>query len=179
MEETLYEIYTDDSGGFSVGTVFCENESDIVFRGVDEEGKISAYFAVPRRQIAGMRKNTAYLEMIRRFMYYAEEHSYSRWFTLPELVLDPRRPLMGQILSLACDTGEIVTVGIADREDDLYGYVEDVSRGRIMLRCVDPLSGTDLAQVQCRIRDMDFLEYGSVFNRLLKYAREDKNVRKI
>lgn len=177
MDETLYEIYTDDSGGFSVATIFCENESDVVFRGIDEEGKISAYFVVPRRQIAEMRKNTAYLGMIRRFMHYAEEHPYSGWFTLPELTLNPQRPLMGQILSLASDTGEIVTVGITDREDDLYGYVEDVSRGRILLRCVDPLSGVDLTQIQCRIRDVEFLEYGSVFNRLLKYARGDKSSR--
>lgn len=172
MNETLYEIYTDDSGSFSVGTIFCENESDVVFRGIDEEGKISAYFAVPRKQIAAMERDTAYLGLIHSFMSYAQEHPYSSWFTLPELALNPEKPLMGQILNLAQERREIVTTGVRGEENDLYGYVEDISRGRILLSCVDPASGEDLTQVQCRIRDVEFLEYGSIFNRLLRYANK-------
>lgn len=172
MTDTLYEIYTDTSDSFSVGTIVAENESDVVFRGIDEEGKISAYYAVPRTQIVQMQQNTDYLGMIRKFMQYGEEHPYSRWFRLPDLPLHPEKPLLTQILNLAKKRGEIVTVGVRDEEDYLCGYVEDVSKGKILLRCVDSLTGADLPQVLCRIRDLKFVEYGSVFNTLLQYANE-------
>ena len=38
MEDRIYEIYTDDSGAFTVGRVVARNDDDIVFMGIDEEG---------------------------------------------------------------------------------------------------------------------------------------------
>ena len=51
MTNTLYEIYTDDSGAFTVGSIFMENDDDIVIRGIDEEGKASAYYALPKKTV--------------------------------------------------------------------------------------------------------------------------------
>ena len=39
MTDTIYEIYTDDSGAFTVGSVVAENDEDMVIMGIDEEGK--------------------------------------------------------------------------------------------------------------------------------------------
>ena len=68
MTEQLYEIYTDDSGAFTVGQIVVQNDDDIVFKGVDEEGKISAYYALPRKSIVEMVTDTPYLAKIRKYM---------------------------------------------------------------------------------------------------------------
>ena len=71
MAEKIYEIYTDDSGSFTVGSIAAQNDEDIVIRGVDEEGKISAYYALPVKTITEMISDTPYLNKISRYMEYA------------------------------------------------------------------------------------------------------------
>ena len=68
MQDRIYEIYTDDSGAFSVGFIYAENSDDIVFKGIDEEGKISAYYAMPRRMVREMIPDTPYLQKVRKYM---------------------------------------------------------------------------------------------------------------
>ena len=153
MAEKIYEIYTDDSGSFTVGSIAAQNDEDIVIRGVDEEGKISAYYALPVKTITEMISDTPYLNKISRYMEYAEQHPYSGWYSLPELVLDPEKPLLAQILKcLNC------------------GYVCEIEKGRVLLSCVDPVTARDLTQVRIRIRDLEYIEYGSISNTLLMYA---------
>ena len=109
MAEKIYEIYTDDSGSFTVGSIAAQNDEDIVIRGVDEEGKISAYYALPVKTITEMISDTPYLNKISRYMEYAEQHPYSGWYSLPELVLDPEKPLLAQILRKACSESALIT----------------------------------------------------------------------
>ena len=56
-------------------------------------------------------------------------------------------------------------------EDDLIcGYVCEIEKGRVLLSCVDPVTARDLTQVRIRIRDLEYIEYGSISNTLLMYA---------
>ena len=67
MEDKIYEIYTDDSGAFTVGRVVVRNNDDIVFMGIDEEGKASAYYAMPRGTVKEMIPDTPYLQKISKY----------------------------------------------------------------------------------------------------------------
>ena len=141
MEDKIYEIYTDDSGAFTVGKVIARNNDDIVFMGIDEEGKASAYYAMPLKTVKEMIPDTPYLQKIRKYMQYAAEHSYSAWFTLPELTLNPE--------------------------------VRGIEKGRVLLDCVDPETAEDLPQVKLRIKDLEYVEYGSIANMLLRFANRN------
>ena len=73
MEDRLYEIYTDDSGAFTVGSIVVKNNDDIVIKGIDEEGKAGAYYAMPIKTVREMIPDTPYLQKIRRYMPYADK----------------------------------------------------------------------------------------------------------
>ena len=170
--DKLYEIYTDDSGAFSVGMIHAQNSEDILFRGVDEEGKVSAYYAMPRKAILSMEEDTEYLARISAYMDYAAEHPYSAWYSLPDLEIDPEKPILSQILRLAAKDGELVSMGRVGDEEIICGYVSEPAGGRVTVDCVDPASAMDLPQVRIRIRDLEYVEYGSLANRLLMYANK-------
>ena len=170
MAEKIYEIYTDDSGSFTVGSIAAQNDEDIVIRGVDEEGKISAYYALPVKTITEMISDTPYLNKISRYMEYAEQHPYSGWYSLPELVLDPEKPLLAQILRKACIESALITAMKSGEDDLICGYVCEIEKGCVLLSCVDPVTARDLTQVRIRIRDLEYIEYGSISNTLLMYA---------
>ena len=174
MTEQLYEIYTDDSGAFTVGQIVVQNDDDIVFKGVDEEGKISAYYALPRNSIVEMVTETPYLAKIRKYMRYGKEHPYSGWYVLPQLPLNPEGPILTQVLRIAEREGALVTVGRSGDEELLCGYVREIEKGRVLLDCVDLESAGSLPQVRIRIRDLEYIEYGSISNMLLMYANKTK-----
>lgn len=173
MTEQLYEIYTDDSGAFTVGQIVAQNDDDIVFRGVDEEGKISAYYALPKKMIAEMVTDTPYLSKIRKYMRYGKEHPYSGWYVLPQLPLNPEGPILTQVLRIAEREGALVTVGRSGDEELVCGYVREIEKGRVLINCVDPESAQNLSQVKLRIRDLEYIEYGSISNMLLTYANQN------
>lgn len=180
MADKIYEIYTDDTGAFTVGSIAAQNEEDIVIRGVDEEGKISAYYALPAKTVLEMISDTPYLQKISRYMEYAEQHPYSGWYSLPELPLDSGKPLLAQILRKACGESALITAMKSGEDDLICGYVCEIEKGRVLLSCVDPVTARDLTQVRIRIRDLEYIEYGSISNTLLMYANKrmsDKNVR--
>lgn len=170
MTDKIYEVYTDDSGAFTVGSIYAQNDDDIVLKGVDEEGKTSAYYALPRKTVLEMVADTPYLEKIRSYMRYAQQHPYSGWFTLPELSINPEGPILTQVLRTAEREGTPVTVSRAGDEELLCGYVREIEKGRVLLDCIDPESAENLAQVKLRIRDLEYIEYGSIANMLLMYA---------
>ena len=172
MEDKLYEIYTDDSGAFTVGSIVVRNNDDIVIRGIDEEGKAAAYYAMPIKTVREMIPDTPYLQKIRRYMQYAVRHPYSSWFALPDLPLNPEGPVLTQVLRTAQREEAIVTVGRLGEEELLCGYVREIEKGRVLLDCVDPESAQDLPQVKLRIRDLEYIEYGSIANTLLKFANK-------
>ena len=170
MTDTIYEIYTDDSGSFTVGAVAAENEEDMVIRGVDEEGRESAYYAFPKKTVKEMVSDTPYLAKIRKYMRYAAEHPCTGWFTLPGLAVDPERPLLTQVLRLAENEGTLVTVCRVGEEEPVFGYVKEIDKGRVLLDCVDPETAEDLPQVKLRIKDLEYIEYGSIADMLLMFA---------
>ena len=172
MTDVIYEIYTDDSGAFTVGCVAAQNEDDIVIRGIDEEGKSSAYYALPKKTIQGMVTDTPYLNKISKYMSYAEEHSYENWFKLPELALDAEGPILTEVLRAAEKNGVLVTVCRMGEEELLCGYVNQIEKGRVLLDCVDPETAQNLSQVKLRIKDLEYIEYGSIANMLLMYANQ-------
>lgn len=173
MQDKLYEIYTDDSGAFTVGIIAAQNKDDIVFKGIDEEGKISAYYAMPRRTVREMITDTPYLGKIRKYMRYAELHPYDGWFTLPEMKIDPEGHILAQILKAAMDSEALVTVCRNGEEELLCGYVSEIEKGRVLLDCVDPESAENLTQVKLRIGDLEYIEYGSIANELLRFANRN------
>ena len=173
MQDRIYEIYTDDSGAFSVGFIYAENSDDIVFKGIDEEGKISAYYAMPRRMVREMIPDTPYLQKVRKYMQYAAQHPYSRWFALPELPLNPEGPILTQVLRTAQREEGLVTVCRIGEEELLCGYVRDIEKGRVLIDCVDPETAEDLTQVKLRIKDLEYIEYGSIANELLRFANRN------
>ncbi len=168
--EQIYEVYTDDSGAFTVGSIFAQNEDDIVLKGIDEEGKISAYYAIPRKTVREMVTDTPYLEKIRCYMRYAQEHPYSTWFTLCDLPINPEGPILTQVLRTAQREKTPVTVCRTGEEELLCGYVREIEKGRVLLDCIDPESARSIAQVKLRVRDLEYVEYGSIANMLLMYA---------
>ena len=172
MTNTLYEIYTDDSGAFTVGSIFMENDDDIVIRGIDEEGKASAYYALPKKTVKEMAADTPYLQKIHKYMQYAAEHPFGGWFTLPQLTINPEGPILMQVLRTAESEGSLVTVCRMGEEELLCGYVRQIEKGRVLLDCVDPESAGDLSQVKLRIKDLEYIEYGSIANMLLMYANK-------
>lgn len=172
MTNTIYEIYTDDSGAFTVGSIVMENEDDIVICGIDEEGKASAYYALPKKTVKEMVTDTPYLQKILKYMQYASEHPFSGWFTLPELTINPEGPILMQVLRAAESEGSLVTVCRLGEEELLCGYVRQIEKGRVLLDCVDPESAGNLSQVKLRIKDLEYIEYGSIANMLLMYANK-------
>ena len=170
MTDPIYEIYTDDSGSFTVGIVAAENEEDMVILGIDEEGRKSAYFAITKKTVKEMISDTPYLTKIRKYMRYAEEHPCTGWFALPALAVDPEGPILSQVLRLAESEGTLVTVCRMGEEEPVYGYVNQIDKGRVLFDCVDPETAEDLPQVKLRIKDLEYIEYGSIANMLLMYA---------
>jgi len=173
MEDKIYEIYTDDSGAFTVGKVVARNNDDIVFMGIDEEGKSSAYYAMPLKTVKEMISDTPYLQKIRKYMQYAAGHPYSGWFTLPELAPDPEKPVLSQVLRTAEREDALVTVCRIGEDELLCGYVRGIEKGRVLLDCVDPETAEDLPQVKLRIKDLEYVEFGSIANMLLRFANRN------
>ena len=173
MQDKLYEIYTDDSGAFTVGSIAVQNKDDIVFKGIDEEGKTCAYYAMPRRTVREMIADTPYLLKIRKYMEYARLHPYDSWFSLPDLVLEPEGHILAQVLKTAQNREALITVCRIGDEELLCGYVREIEKGRVLLDCVDPESAEDLTQVKLRIKDLEYIEYGSIANELLRFANRN------
>ena len=173
MQDKLYEIYTDESGAFTVGCIAAQNKDDIVFKGIDDEGKVSAYYAMPRRTVREMIPDTPYLIKIRKYMEYAKIHPYDSWFSLPELELEPEGHILAQILKTAQSREALVTVCRIGEEELLCGYVREIEKGRVLLDCVDPESAENLTQVKLRIKDLEYIEYGSIANELLRFANRN------
>ena len=173
MADTIYEIYTDDSGAFTVGSIAADNGEDMVISSIDEEGKKCAYIALPKKTVIEMISDTPYLEKIRKYMRYAAEHSYGGWFALPELPIDPEGPILSQVLRLAMNEGALVTVCRSGEEEPVCGYVREIDRGRVLLDCVDPVTAEDLPQVRLRVRDLEYIEYGSIADMLLMFANKN------
>ena len=48
MTDVIYEIYTDDSGAFTVGCVAAQNEDDIVIRGHCRKRQYREWSQIPR-----------------------------------------------------------------------------------------------------------------------------------
>lgn len=173
MDNRLYEIYTDDSGSFTVGSIAARNKDDIVFIGIDEEGKTGAYYAMPLATVKEMISDTPYLEKIRKYMQYAALHPYSGWYTLPQLQINPEGPILTQVLREAQREDALVTVCRIGEEELVCGYVREIDRGRVLLDCVDPETAQDLSQVKLRIKDLEYIEYGSIANTLLRFANKN------
>ena len=168
----LEEFYTDDSGAFTVGIALTESGQDLVIEGVDEQGKRCGYFVMPARLVRERRKGTPYLAKIARYMEYAEEHPYTAWYTPPVFPAAPGEPLMTGLLRHVLESGEVIAVGIAEEEFPVTGIVSSFAKGAARIECIDPETAEPSEEIRVRIRDIEYIEYGSIDNRLLQYAFE-------
>lgn len=168
----LEEFYTDDSGAFTVGRALLESSQDLVIEGVDEQGKQCGYFVMPARLVRERRKGTPYLSKIAKYMDYAAAHPYGTWYTPPAFPAAPGEPLLTGVLRHVLESGEVISVGVAEEEFPLTGIVRAFAKGTARIGCIDPETAEPLEEVRVRVREIEYIEYGSIDNRLLQYAFE-------
>ena len=65
-----------------------------------------------------------------------------------------------------------MTMGRVGDEEIMCGYVREIAGGRVTLDPVDPVSAADLSRTKIRIKELEYVEYGSIANTLLRYANQ-------
>lgn len=174
-KDCLVEIYTKNEDSFSVGKVFCQNSDSVVFFNVDEQGKISGYYAVKKNSITNILTDTEYLWKLEQYMQYGIENTYKSWFALKEINLDVEQSLFVQVLKHAKSSGIIVSLGMIYEETIETGYVTELAQDSIVLECVDIENADVLEKKLIKTDEIFFVEFESIDNILLQYANRKRN----
>ncbi len=171
-ENGIAEIYTHSEDSFSVGEVCFQNKDCILIRGVDEQGKVTAYYAMKKSIITSVEYDTEYLNKLEKYMEYGNVHTYSSWFSLNEVKFDDAQPLFPQILQYSYKNNRMVTIAISTMEQLETGYIRQLLDDRLEIECVDMETAKLDGCITVNIDEISFIEFDSVDNFLLQYANE-------
>lgn len=171
-ENYVAEIYTHSEDSFSVGAVCFQNKDYILMRGVDEQGKVTAYYAMKKSIITNVEYDTEYLNKLGKYMEYGKEHTYDSWFSLNEVKFDEAQPLFMQILQHAYKNNMIITIATSTMEQLETGYIRQLLDDRVEIECVDMETARLDGCITVNVEAISFIEFDSVDNFLLQYANE-------
>lgn len=171
-DNCLAEIYTYSEKSFSVGEVCFQNDDCVLFRGVDQQRKITAFYAMKKSIITNVEYDTEYLDKLEKYMEYGSIHTYNSWFILTEVQFEEAQPLFLQILQYSYKNNRIVTIATSTMEQLETGYVRELSEDRIKIECVDMETAKLDGCIVMGISEISFIEFDSVDNCLLQYANE-------
>lgn len=169
-ESCLVEIYTKNTDRFSVGMVFCQNNDCVVFKDIDTQGKITGYYIMKKNIISQLNYSTGYLTKINKYMEYGETHSYSNWFSLKPVALNPEGALLLQVLEYARDNNAVITIELTGRQELEAGYIKEMDNNKITFSCLDISNAQLLEEISVATDDIVFIEFESIDNLLLQYA---------
>lgn len=171
-ESGIIEIYTNDKTSFSVGRVYCQSNDYVVFEDIDKQGIITGYCMIRKDIISQTEDHTEYLDKLGKYMEYWEEHPYSAAFSLKHIALETEKPLILQVLQYAKDNDIIITIEMDSMEEPEAGYVKEIKQEGIIFSCID-ISNTQIYdELSVEIFDINFIEFESIDNLLLKYAHD-------
>lgn len=174
-DNCIVEIYTHSEDSFSVGSVYFQNKDCVLLRGVDEQGKLTAYYAMKKSIITNVEYDTEYLNKLEKYMEYGSMHTYGLWFYLTEVKFDETRPLFPQVFQYAYKENMIITIATFTMEQYETGYIRELSEDRIVIECVDMETAKLDGCIAVNIDEISFIEFDSVDNFLLQYANERIN----
>lgn len=168
----IAEIYTYSEESFCVGSVCFQNDENVLFQNVDEQGKVTAYYAMKKSIITNVEYGTEYLIKLEKYMEYGNAHTYSSWFSLSEVKFDESQPLFPQILQYSYKNNRMVTIATSTMEQLETGYIRQLSEDRLEIECVDIETAKLDGCITVNIDEISFIEFDSVDNFLLQYANE-------
>lgn len=169
-ESCMVEIYTKDTESFSVGKVFCQNNDSVVFEDIDTQGKITGYYVMRKKIISRLDYDTEYLNKLSKYMEFAEKHSYSDWFSLKHITLNPEESLIWQVLEYAKDNNLVITIDMDNAEELETGYVKNIETDKIAFTCLNILNAQSIEDITVAIEDINLIEFEGIDNLLLQYA---------
>lgn len=171
-DNCIAEIYTHSKESFCVGSVYLQNKDCALFRNVDEQGKVTAYYAMKKSIIANVEYDTEYLNKLEKYMEYGSMHTYGSWFSLTEVKFDETRPLFPQVFQYAYKKNMIITIATSTMEQLETGYIKKLLEDRVEIECVDVETAKLNGCMVVSIDEISFIEFDSVDNCLLQYANE-------
>lgn len=171
-ENTLLELYTDSEDSFNVGTICLQNDTEILFKSIDEQGKEAGYYVISKDSVQKVLYDTVYLKKIGLYMEWWQEHTYKEWVTFEKDMFRKEDSIFMQALRYAQDAGLIVTID-GFIEEIYTGYVEEVSHEIVKIECLDISSACAMEGAQVDLKSIQFLEFESIDNHLLQYAAEN------
>lgn len=174
-DNCIAEIYTHSEESFCVGSVYLQNKDCALFRNVDEQGKVTAYYAMKKSIITSVEYDTEYLNKLEKYMEYGTKNTYGLWFSLTEFKFDDEQPLFPQILQYAYKNNKIITIAASTMEELVTGYIRALSVDRMEMECVDIETAKLDDCIVMSIDEISFIEFDSVDNCLLQYANERIN----
>lgn len=171
-DNCIAEIYTHSEESFCVGSVYLQNKDCALFRNVDEQGKVTAYYAMKKSIITNVEYDTEYLNKLEKYMEYGSMHTYGSWFSLTEVKFDETQPLFPQILQYSYKNNRMVTIATSTMEQLETGYIRQLLDDRLEIECVDMETAKLEGCIAVSIDEISFIEFDSVDNFLLQYANE-------
>lgn len=171
-ENTLLELYTDSEDRFSVGMINLQNDTEILLKSIDEQGKEAGYYVVKKDGIQNVLYDTEYLKKISLYMECWKGHLYKKWTSFEKDMIEKENSILTQALHYSKKAGRMVTID-GSFEDIYTGYIEEVSHGAMKIKCIDISSACAMEEVQVDLKSIDFLEFESIDNYLLQYAYEN------
>ncbi len=172
-ENTLLELYTDSEDSFSVGKIELQNDTEVLLKAIDEQGREAGYYVVKKSCIQNILYDTEYLKKISLYIECWRERSYKEWSSFEKGCFQKENSLFVQALYYTQKEGQIVTVD-GSFEDIHTGYIEDILQESVKIKCIDISSARAMEEVQVELEAIDFLEFESTDNYLLQYAYENR-----
>ena len=174
-KNVLQEIYTTSKESFSVGYVICKNETEILFKILDELGRECALYLIKKERITASAVNTDYLQKIEVYMDYWNKKHYSLMSNMKMPIINEKF-ILSQILEFVINNNSIVTIRSLDSDNIETGFISKLDNETVLLRCINIEDATIYNEVKILKDNIWLIEFNSIENDVLLYAY--KNLRK-